>query len=194
MYVMGVWMTILVDWQIEEAISSGRIGITPFRSENVQPNSLDVHLSNSFGVYQMSKEPIKPYDEESVLKDLRTFEQDQVWLMPGQFMLAETLEWIELPDNVCCTIEGKSSLARLGLAIHQTGGWVDAGFTGSLTLEMTNVMCKPIELYCGMPIAQLVFFEVEYAKIPYRLKKDAKYCGQKGAQPSKFFENKRVRK
>jgi len=183
---------ILVDWQIEEAISSGRIKVEPFDEVNVQPNSLDVHLSNSFGVYKKSVEPIKPYDEESVLKDLKTFEQDQVWVMPGQFMLAETKEYIELPDNVCCTIEGKSSLARLGLAIHQTGGWVDAGFCGTLTLEMTNVMCKPIELYAGMPIAQLVFFEVEYAKVPYRVKPNAKYNGQKGAQPSRFYRNERV--
>lgn len=184
---MGIW----VDWQIEDAISTGRVTITPFESTDVQPNSLDVHLSNSFGVYTKSLEPIKPYDEESVTTGLRVFEQDRVWLMPGQFMLAETLENVELPGDVCCTIEGKSSLARLGLAIHQTGGWVDCGFCGTLTLEMTNVMCRPIELYSGMPIAQLVFFEGECARVPYKAKPDAKYNGQRGAQPSRFYKNVR---
>lgn len=185
-------MSILVDWQIEEAIVMGRIVIEPFESGNVQPNSLDVHLGDSFGVYTRSSEPIKVYDRESVLKDLQVFRQPKVWLMPGQFMLAETVERIELPGNVCCTIEGKSSLARLGLAIHQTGGWVDVGFSGTLTLEMSNMMCKPLELYAGMPIAQLVFFEGEYARVPYREKPGAKYNGQCGAQPSRFYENERV--
>lgn len=187
----GEQLSILVDWQIEEAILMGRIVIEPFDSGNIQPNSLDVHLSDSFGVYTNSQEPIRPYDEDSVMRDLKIIKRPTQWLMPGQFMLAETLEKIELPGNVCCAIEGKSSLARLGLAIHQTGGWVDCGFWGTLTLELSNVMCKPLELYKGMPIAQLVFFEGEYARVPYREKPDAKYVGQTGAQPSKFYRNKR---
>jgi dCTP deaminase len=100
------------------------------------------------------------------------------------------MEKIELSDSICATIEGKSSLARLGITVHQTGGWIDCGFRGTITLEMTNENMRPVILSAGMPIAQLVFYKTERAEIPYHAKQNAKYRDQSGATGSRYFENK----
>ncbi len=184
-------MGLLVDWQLEECISMGVLIITPYNHRNIQSNSIDVTLSDSFVRYESSSVPVDPYVKESVRHGIKEIKVDEIILNPGEFVLAETIEYIELPGNICCQIEGKSSFARLGLSIHQTGGWVDCGFVGTLTLEMTNVMGRPLILRKGDPIAQLVFFETEHASIPYKDKESAKYVGQTGAQPSMYYKNVR---
>lgn len=180
---------ILVDWQIEQKIKSGEIKIIPLMDNGIQPNSVDIRLGASFATYVPSANPIDPFDRQSTTEGLINITDYPVYLHKFGFLLAETLEYIELPSNICATLEGKSSLARLGLTIHQTGGFIDCGFHGTITLEITNVNNRPIILQPGMPIAQLVFYETQSAHVPYSHKTSAKYHKQRGATGSKYYEN-----
>jgi len=181
---------ILVDWQLLDRISRGHLKIDPYDPSLVQPNSLDIRLGNHFVWYRAGIAVIDPYSKESVTADVEETHADSFILNPGQFILAETLERIELPDNVVATIEGKSSIARLGITLHQTGGWIDAGFCGTITLEMANVNARPVRLYAGMPIGQLVFYTTERAEKPYGAKGDAKYLDQRQATLSRYHANR----
>lgn len=184
-------MTVMVDWQLRNALSLGYIVVLPIGSSAIQPNSIDVRLGNNFAVYDARSfdAPIDPYDEESVKYGLTYFTTDRLTLAKNSFLLAETMERIELADNICAMIEGKSSLARLGITIHQTGGWIDCGFKGTITLEMTNESMRPVILTAGMPIAQIVFHETSKADVPYHAKRDAKYKDQSGATGSRYYRN-----
>jgi dCTP deaminase len=182
---------ILVDWQLLDRISRGFIRIEPYDPALVQPNSVDIRLGNHFVWYKPGKTVIDPYNQESVTSDVEEIHADSFVLNPGQFVLAETLECIGLPDNIVATIEGKSSIARLGVTLHQTGGWIDAGFRGSITLEMANVNSRPVKVYAGMPIGQLVFYTTERAENPYDKKSDAKYLGQRSATLSRYHGNQK---
>jgi dCTP deaminase len=188
-YHMGM---ILVDWQILDRISRGFISIDPFDPGLIQPNSLDIRLGSHFVWYEQSGDVIDPYDKETIISRVHEKTADSIVLDPGRFMLAETLEVIGLPDNIVASIEGKSSIARLGVELHQTGGWIDAGFRGSITLEMCNVNQRPVRMHAGMPVGQLVFYTTERASHPYNLKKDAKYMDQRQATLSRYHENKRA--
>ena len=177
---------ILVDWQLRDRIARGHIRIDPYEPALVQPNSVDIRLGNHFVWYRPGAEVIDPYDRDSVKADVEETRADSFILNPGQFVLAETLESIGLPDNIVATIEGKSSIARLGVTLHQTGGWIDAGFRGTITLEMANVNSRPVKVYAGMPIGQLVFYTTERAEKPYDRKADAKYLDQRSATLSRY--------
>lgn len=182
---------ILVDWQLLDRIGRGHIKIDPYNPDLVQPNSVDIRLGNHFVWYKPGTSVIDPFDQQSVVKDVEEARADSFTLNPGQFVLAETLEAIELPDNIVATIEGKSSIARLGVTLHQTGGWIDAGFRGTITLEMANVNSRPVKVYAGMPIGQLVFYTTERAQNPYYKKRDAKYLDQRQATLSRYPDNKK---
>jgi len=182
---------ILVDWQLLDRIARGHIKIDPYDKKLVQPNSVDIRLGNHFVWYKPGSRVIDPYDQESVIANVDEIHAESFVLNPGQFVLAETLEAIELPDNIVATIEGKSSIARLGVTLHQTGGWIDAGFRGTITLEMANVNSRPVKVYAGMPIGQLVFYTTERAENPYYKKGDAKYLDQRQATLSRYHANKR---
>jgi len=182
---------ILVDWQIRDRVGRGFITIDPFDPSLIQPNSLDIRLGNHFVWYREGDELIDPYEIGSVGSGILEETADSFILQPGAFVLARTLERIGLPDNIVATIEGKSSIARLGVTLHQTGGWIDAGFQGTITLEMCNVNVRPVKVYAGMPIGQLVFYPTERAENPYFRKADAKYLGQTQATLSRYHENKR---
>jgi dCTP deaminase len=182
---------ILVDWQLRDRISRGHIKIDPYDPKLVQPNSVDIRLGNHFVWYKPGKDVIDPYNRESVASDVEEIHADSFVLNPGQFILAETLECIGLPDNIVATIEGKSSIARLGVTLHQTGGWIDAGFRGTITLEMANVNARPVKVYAGMPIGQLVFYTTERAEHPYDKKGDAKYLDQHSATLSRYHGNRK---
>jgi dCTP deaminase len=182
---------ILVDWQLRDRIARGHIRIDPYDPNLVQPNSVDIRLGNHFVWYNPDEQVIDPYDKASVIADVGETHADSFILAPGQFVLAETLECIGLPDNIVATIEGKSSIARLGVTLHQTGGWIDAGFRGTITLEMANVNARPVKVYAGMPIGQLVFYTTERAENPYDKKTDAKYLDQRQATLSRYHENKK---
>lgn len=183
---------ILVDWQILNCIKRGYIRVDPFDPALIQPNSLDVRLGDHFVWYTPGDEVIDPYDRASIRLKVNEVRSPSFVLRPNLFLLAETLETIELPDNIVASIEGKSSIARLGVELHQTGGWIDAGFRGSITLEMCNVNQRPVRIYAGMPIGQLVFYTTERAERPYPLKGDAKYLDQRQATLSRYDENPRT--
>lgn len=175
-------MTVLVDWQIEKEIDRGNIKITPFERDNIQPNSLDVRLGNSFGKYEGGA--IDVADPKTF--EIQSYKAPSTTIPARGFLLAETNEKVTLPPNIVATIEGKSSLARLGLSLHQTGGWIDAGFSGTITLELFNANSVPIRLYAGMKIGQLVFEKTEKCHTPYNKKAGAKYNNQIGATPSRY--------
>lgn len=181
---------ILVDWQILDRIGRGYITVDPYDPALVQPNSLDIRLGNHFAWYETGGEVIDPYDQNSVTTKTEEMTAESIVLNPGQFVLAETMEVICLPDNIVASIEGKSSIARLGVELHQTGGWIDAGFCGSITLEMCNVNQRPVRMYAGMAVGQLVFYTTERAACPYNAKHDAKYMNQRQATLSRYYENR----
>jgi dCTP deaminase len=182
---------ILVDWQIRDRIGRGFISIDPFDPSLIQPNSIDIRLGSHFIWYRKSADIIDPYDSVTVGAGVEETTKDSFVLEPGAFVLARTLETVGLPDNIVATIEGKSSIARLGVTLHQTGGWIDAGFRGTITLEMCNVNSRPVRVYAGMPVGQLVFYPTERAEFPYFKKADAKYLNQQQATLSRYHENKR---
>ncbi len=184
---------ILVDWQIRDRIKHGHIGIDPYDPGLVQPNSLDIRLGDHFVWYIPSDEVIDPFEKNSVTNGTEEMTSDSIILNPGKFVLAETLEVISLPDNIVASIEGKSSMARLGIELHQTGGWIDAGFVGSITLEMCNVNQRPVKMHAGMAVGQLVFYTTEKTECPYNSKGDAKYQNQRLATLSRYYENERQR-
>ncbi|MCX6694589.1 MAG: dCTP deaminase [Methanomicrobiales archaeon] len=180
---------ILVDWQIHDYVARGVLKVEPFDPSLVQPNSLDIRLGDHFVWYKEGDSVIDPYDRGSICNGTLETRAPSIILKPGQFMLAETREVIELPDTIVASIEGKSSIARLGVELHQTGGWIDAGFRGSITLEMCNANQRPVRVYAGMPIGQLVFYTTERAERPYHAKGDAKYLDQRQATLSRYHEN-----
>jgi dCTP deaminase len=182
---------ILVDWQLLDRIGRGHIKIDPYDKNLVQPNSIDIRLGDHFVWYKPSDRVIDPHDRDTIASGVEETVADEFVIRPGAFVLARTLESIELPDNIVATIEGKSSIARLGVTLHQTGGWIDAGFRGTITLEMCNVNTRPVKVYAGMPIGQLVFYTTERAQNPYYSKGDAKYMDQKQATLSRYHANKK---
>ena len=182
---------ILVDWQIRDRIGRGFLSIDPFDPSLIQPNSIDIRLGDHFIWYKQGDAVIDPYDSRTIGDGTEEKTAQEFVIRPGAFVLARTLESIRLPDNIVATIEGKSSIARLGVTLHQTGGWIDAGFRGTITLEMCNVNTRPVKVYAGMPIGQLVFYTTERAEMPYYKKSDAKYLGQKQATLSRYHENRK---
>jgi dCTP deaminase len=182
---------ILVDWQIQNRIERGFIKIDPFDPKFIQPNSIDIRLGDHFVWYEDSDDIIDPYEQDSVTSHVNEKHAEYIDVPPGMFLLAETHECVSLPDDIVATIEGKSSIARLGIALHQTGGWIDAGFSGTITLEISNANRRPVRLYAGMPIGQLVFYATERAEKPYGSKEDAKYLNQRQATLSRYHENVR---
>jgi dCTP deaminase len=185
---------ILVDWQIRDRIVRGFISIEPYDPKLVQPNSLDIRLGSHFVWYKPGEGVIDPYNQKTITSGVEEARAESFVLQPGQFVLAETLECIGLPDNIVATIEGKSSIARLGVTLHQTGGWIDAGFRGTITLEMCNVNSRPVKVHAGMPIGQLVFYSTERAEFPYFKKADAKYLDQRQATLSRYHRNRKREK
>lgn len=184
---------VLSDRSIREAIASGRIIVDPLGDDCIQPSSVDLHLDNLFRVFlNHTMDVIDVKADQEDLTELVKVPEDQYFVLhPGEFVLGSTLELVTLPDDLVARIEGKSSLGRLGLLIHSTAGFVDAGWSGHLTLELANVANLPIRLYPGMKIGQVSFFEMTTpADNPYGAKSvGSKYQGQRGPTPSRYFEN-----
>ncbi len=150
---------ILSDRDIRAAIKAGRIVIDPFVADAVQPSSVDLHLDRRFRVFRNSRYPfIDVREPQPDLTELVEIDVEQPFILhPGEFVLGSTLERVALPDDLVGRLEGKSSLGRLGLLIHSTAGYVDPGWDGNLTLELSNVANLPITLYYGMKIGQISF-------------------------------------
>jgi dCTP deaminase len=183
---------VLSDRAIRRLVDSGRIRITPFDSSLMQPSSVDVRVDRYFRVFRNSRYPFidvkQPQEELTELVEAR---EDPFILHPGEFVLGSTLERITLPDDLVARLEGKSSLGRLGLLIHSTAGFVDPGWDGHVTLELSNVANLPITIYPGMKIGQLSFMQLsEPAERPYGSGAlGSKYQGQQGPTPSRYWQN-----
>lgn len=185
-------MSILVDFEIRQAIAEGRLVLEPFEDRLVQPNSYDVRLDKKFAWHTQGADIIDPYDSQSVLKGMTEVVQDSIVIEPGQFILGATLERITLPRDIVGQLTGKSSLARLGVMVHVTAGFIDAGFShppAQITLEIVNVGNRPVRLHAGMSIGQMVFTQTAECKVAYNEKPGAKYNGQSAAAHSKYYLN-----
>lgn len=182
---------VLSDRTIKEEIARGRIVIRPFDPRCIQPASVDVHLDNKFRVFRNNRYPyIDVKKNMEGLTDLIIIEDDSPFILhPGEFVLASTLEDVGLPDDIVGRLEGKSSLGRLGLLIHSTAGYVDPGWQGHLTLELSNVANLPITLYYGMKIGQISFLRLSSAvDSPYGSQGlESKYQGQTEPTASRFY-------
>ncbi len=186
---------ILSDRSLREQLAAGRIVIDPFDDSLVQPSSIDVRVSHLFRVFRNHTAPIIDVKlDMRALTELVEMPEDgseAFVLHPGEFVLGSTLERIALPDDLVGRVEGKSSLGRLGLLIHSTAGFIDAGWDGHITLELANVASLPITLYPGMKIGQVSFMQMTTpADHPYgNGATGSKYQGQTGPTPSRYFEN-----
>src|SRR5919112_3496655 len=185
---------VLADRTIRRLIGEGRIGVDPYDAELLQPSSLDVRVDRYFRVFRNSRYPyIDVKQEQEELTELVEIDAETPFILhPGEFVLGSTLERVRLPDDLVARLEGKSSLGRLGLLIHSTAGYVDPGWDGYLTLELSNVANLPITLYPGMKIGQISFFRLTTAaETPYG-GAGSKYQGQRGPTASRFFQDFRA--
>ncbi len=170
---------ILSDKTIRSLLASGQMGIEPLEDMQIQPASVDIRLGNTFSAMEPSDNAIISMDRPVKYRSLTS---DSYLLLPGQFVLATTMEYFRLPDNMTAFVEGRSSIGRLGLFI-QNAGWVDPGFEGEITLELFNASCCAIELKAGRRVGQLVFAQLDRdAEKPYR----GKYQGQRTATGSRI--------
>jgi dCTP deaminase len=186
-------MSVLSDRDIRAQLESGRVVIRPYSPSDLQPSSVDLHLDRSFRVFRNNRYPyIDVRSLQPDLTELLQIEDDEPFILhPGEFVLGQTLEWVELPDDLACRLDGKSSLGRLGLLIHSTAGYVDPGWKGTLTLELSNVANLPIALYHGMKIGQISFFEMTSSvERPYGSPElGSKYQGQSEPTASAFHRD-----
>ncbi|WP_371480509.1 dCTP deaminase [Kitasatospora sp. NBC_00315] len=184
---------LLSDKDIRAEIDKGRVVIDPFDPSMVQPSSIDVRLDRFFRVFENHRYPhIDPSEEQPDLTRLVEPEGDEAFILhPGEFVLASTYEVITLPDDVASRLEGKSSLGRLGLLTHSTAGFIDPGFSGHVTLELSNVATLPIKLYPGMKIGQLCLVRLSSpSEHPYGSERyGSRYQGQRGPTASRSHLN-----
>ncbi len=182
---------ILSDRSIKEEMAAGRIRIEPLDPSAIQPSSVDLRVGDEFRVFRNTRYPYidvrRPMP--GLTEPVKVAEGEAFILHPGEFVLATTLEWVRIPADLVARLEGKSSLGRLGLLIHSTAGFVDPGFEGRLTLELSNVANLPITIYPGMRIGQISFYRLTTpAETPYGAREDSKYQGQTGPTASRYHE------
>ncbi|HEV3211792.1 MAG TPA: dCTP deaminase [Acidimicrobiales bacterium] len=184
---------VLSDRSIREAIEAGRIVIDPLGVDCIQPSSVDLHVDQYFRLFRNHTSRVIDVreDQEDLTELVDVGAEGPLILHPGEFMLGATIERVGVPEDLVARLEGKSSLGRLGLLIHSTAGFVDAGWDGHLTLELSNVANLPITLYPGMKIGQISFFQMTTkADRPYGSSGlNSKYLGQRGPTPSRYAEN-----
>lgn len=186
-------MSVLADRDIRARIQAGSVVIEPYDDGDLQPSSVDLHLDRTFRVFRNNRYPyIDPRQAQPDITEMVTVREDESFILhPGEFVLGQTLEWVELPDDLVARLEGKSSLGRLGLLIHSTAGYVDPGWRGNLTLELSNVSNLPIALYPGMRIGQISFLEMTSpVERPYgSAGLGSKYQGQSEPTESAFHRD-----
>jgi len=183
---------LLSDRDIRAELAAGRVVLEPLDLEMVQPSSVDVRIDRYFRLFDNHKYPvIDPAQEQPDLTRLVEVKPDEPFVLhPGEFVLASTYELVTLPDDVAARLEGKSSLGRLGLLTHSTAGFIDPGFSGHVTLELSNVATLPITLWPGMKIGQLCFFQLSSpAEHPYGSSHHgSRYQGQRGPTASRSYK------
>ena len=187
---MGV---LLSDRDIRAELDAGRVVLDPYEPSMLQPSSIDVRLDKFFRLFDNHRYPfIDPSQEQPELTRLVEAQGDEpLVLHPGEFVLGSTFETVTLPDDVAARLEGKSSLGRLGLLTHSTAGFIDPGFSGHVTLELSNVATLPITLWPGMKIGQLCFFRLSSpAENPYGSEAyGSRYQGQRGPTASRSWQS-----
>jgi len=188
-----LWIVLLSDRDLRAELADGRVVLDPFDPSLIQPSSIDVRLDRVFRVFNNSRythiDPAQQQDELTELVEVA--DGDPFVLHPGEFVLGATLERLDLPDDLAGRLEGKSSLGRLGLLTHSTAGFIDLGFGGHITLELSNVANLPITLWPEMKIGQLCLFRLSSpAENPYGSTSiGSKYQGQRGPTPSRAYLN-----
>jgi dCTP deaminase len=184
---------VLADRTISRLLDEGRIEIDPYDASLLQPSSVDVRVDRFFRVFHNARYPyIDVREPQEDLTELAEIDDERPFILhPGEFVLASTLERIRLPDDLVGRLDGKSSLGRLGLLIHSTAGFIDPGWDGHVTLELSNVANLPITIYYAMKIGQLSFVQLtEPAAVPYGAGElGSKYQGQRGPTPSRYWQN-----
>lgn len=183
---------ILSDVSIFEALDQGEIEVDPLDKENVQPSSIDIRIDNLFRVFRNDSTPfIDPKLPQEDLTELVEVAEDGAFILhPGEFVLGSTLERLAIGRTLVGLLEGKSSLGRLGLLIHSTAGFINPGWDGHITLELSNVANLPIAIYPGMKIGQVSFMQLtKPASNEYGVGIGSKYKGQRGPTPSKYYMN-----
>jgi dCTP deaminase len=184
---------LLSDRDIKAELDTGRLALEPYDVGLVQPSSIDVRLDRFFRVFNNSRYThIDPAEQQDELTTLVEPDGDEAFVLhPGEFVLGSTLEIVSLPDDLAGRLEGKSSLGRLGLLTHSTAGFIDPGFSGHITLELSNVANLPIMLWPGMKIGQLCLFRLSTpAEYPYGSEiYGSRYQGQRGPTPSRSYRN-----
>jgi dCTP deaminase len=184
---------LLSDRDIKAELDAERIALEPYQPEMIQPSSIDVRLDRFFRLFDNHKYAfIDPAEDQPELTHLVEVDADQPFILhPGEFALGSTFEAVTLPDDVAARLEGKSSLGRLGLLTHSTAGFIDPGFSGHVTLELSNVATLPIKLWPGMKIGQMCFFRLSSpAEKPYgSAEYSSRYQGQRGPTASRSYLN-----
>jgi dCTP deaminase len=184
---------LLSDRDIKAELDLRRIGLDPYDPSLIQPSSIDVRLDRFFRLFDNHKYPfIDPAEDQPELTHLVEAKPDEPFILhPGEFVLGSTYELVTLPDDIAARLEGKSSLGRLGLLTHSTAGFIDPGFSGHVTLELSNVATLPIKLWPGMKIGQLCYFRLSSpAENPYGSSNSgSRYQGQRGPTASRSFQN-----
>lgn len=181
---------ILSDRSIREAIESGRLGITPFDPKLIQPSSIDVRLDSRFLVFRNTKRAFidvkQPADD--LMELIEVGAEEPMFLHPHEFVLGSTIERVRIPNDLVGRLEGRSSLGRLGIVIHSTAGFLDAGWEGHVTLEISNLANLPVALYRGMRIGQISFVEMTTpADKPYGPERGSKYSNQQLPTASRLY-------
>jgi dCTP deaminase len=188
-----VFRVLLSDRDIRAELDAGRVALDPYAPEMLQPSSIDVRLDKYFRLFDNHRYPfIDPAQEQPELTRLVEAKgEEPLVLHPGEFVLGSTFEAVTLPDDVAARLEGKSSLGRLGLLTHSTAGFIDPGFSGHVTLELSNVATLPITLWPGMKIGQLCFFRLSSpAEHPYGSDEyGSRYQGQRGPTASRSWQS-----
>ena len=187
-------MAILSDKDIKKHIQSGKIVIDPLKEpeRQIQPSSVDLRIGNEFKGFKIIRKPcIDPMDESDIESYMESFYIDDgepFIIHPGEFALATTYETIQLPDNLVARVEGRSSMGRLGITMHVTAGYIDPGFRGKITLEISNIGKMPVALYTGQRVCQIVFETMTTsADRPYgHPERDSKYMNQERPVTSKI--------
>lgn len=184
-------MVVLSDSRIREELEEGELEVTPVSlEEQLQPNSLDIRLNDSFSRLESKNSAVLDPEQELVeYEDYIDYTVDEYTIIgPGEFLLADTVEDFYIPDDIYAQLHGRSSIGRLGIEVHSTAGLVDAGYSGSITLELKNNLDRPVRLYTGMRIAQVVFHELDSpAEQPYSGKTN-KYQNQSDVVHSRLNE------
>jgi len=185
-------MAILSDKDIKEYLQEGKIAIEPLKDEKqIQPSSVDLRLGDEFKVFKVIRKPyIDPKDEEDIASYMEstTVKEGEAFIIhPNEFALATTLEYVKLPDDLVARVEGRSSMGRLGVTMHVTAGFIDPGFEGKITLEISNIGAMPVALYPNQRVCQIVFETMTSpSEIPYgHPDRNSKYMGQTRPESSR---------